>query len=106
MNCAAFSDSKHSYLVAGQESHCQLYHVESVLINEEVVENIGHESEVRHRKGKDKVIDKNRNSKKLRFIIKPTDSVQTDFQGSEPLLRVSRIHPSGKVLATGKLHKN
>ena len=27
MNCATFNDGKHTYLVAGQESHCQLYNV-------------------------------------------------------------------------------
>lgn len=27
MNSATYNDGKHSYLVAGQESHCQLYHV-------------------------------------------------------------------------------
>lgn len=103
MNCSAFSGSKHSYLVAGQESHCQLYNVESVLVTEEdVIENIGH-TELKQRKPKAKQkTDNNKNSKRLKFVIKPSDSVQTDFQGKEPLLRVSRIHPTGKILATGK----
>jgi prolactin regulatory element-binding protein len=105
MNCSAYSDNKRSYLVAGQESHCQLYNVESVLVTEEEnVETIGHNhnSEVRQRQSKAKPkTDNNRNSKRLKFVIKPADSVQTDFQGLEPLLRVSRVHPTGKILATG-----
>ncbi|XP_044266804.1 prolactin regulatory element-binding protein [Tribolium madens] len=103
MNCAAYSDNKHSYLVAGQESHCQLYNVESVLVTEEdVIENIGHNHELKQRKPKAKQkTDNNKNSKRLKFMIMPSDSVQTDFQGKEPLLRVTRIHPTGKILATG-----
>ncbi|EFA04425.1 prolactin regulatory element-binding protein [Tribolium castaneum] len=103
MNCAAFSDNKHSFLVAGQESHCQLYNVESVLVTEDdIIENISHNHELKQRKPKAKQkTDNNKNSKRLKFMIKPSDSVQTDFQGKEPLLRVTRFHPTGKILATG-----
>lgn len=103
MNCAAYSDSKHSFLVAGQESHCQLYHVDSVLVRDEEIENVGHEhnGELKQRRKSVAKTDSNRNSKKLKFVIKPSDSVQTDFQGDEPLLRISRIHPTGKIMATG-----
>ena len=34
MNCAAYSNSKHTYLAAGQESHCQLYKVQITVENE------------------------------------------------------------------------
>ncbi|KAJ3654380.1 hypothetical protein Zmor_013571 [Zophobas morio] len=105
MNCSTHCDNKHSYLVAGQESHLQLYNVGSVLVTEEdEIETIGHNhaNDVKQRKAKNKQkTDNNRNSKRLKFVIKPSDSVQTDFQGEEPLLRVSRIHPTGKILVTG-----
>ncbi|KAJ8920983.1 hypothetical protein NQ315_015778 [Exocentrus adspersus] len=105
MNCSVFSDNKHSYLVAGQESHCQLYNVNSVLVREEEeIESIGnHNSEVQQRKPKIKEkTDNNRNVKKrLKFSVTPSDSVQTDFTGPEPLSRVARISHNGKLLATG-----
>lgn len=106
MNCSSFSDNKHTYLVAGQESHCQLYNVDSILVrenDEELVENIGNENNVRQRKAKskEKLENNNKQVKKLKFVIKPGDSVQTDFVQPEPLLRVVRIHRSGKLLATG-----
>lgn len=104
MNCSAYSDSKRSFLVAGQESHCQLYSVESILVTEEdKVENVGDNHDVRERKPKAKQkTDNNKNvKKKLKFKIKPMDSVQTDSIGQEPLLRVMRIGLNGKMLATG-----
>lgn len=33
MNCASFNDGKRTYLVAGQESHCQLYNVRPKVID-------------------------------------------------------------------------
>lgn len=106
MNCSVFNNSKHCYLVAGQESHCQLYHVNSLLVTDEPkVETLdNNHTEVRDRKQKVKQkTDNNKNVKKtLKFIIKPSDSVQTDFNGPEPLCRVARINPNGKILATGK----
>lgn len=105
MNSSVFSDNKHSYLIAGQESHCQLYNVNSVLVREEVdIENIGNNhSEIRQRKPRTKEkTDNNKNiKKKLKFNITPSDSVQTDFNGPEPLSRVARINHNGKLLATG-----
>ncbi|XP_060518043.1 prolactin regulatory element-binding protein [Cylas formicarius] len=106
MNCAVFNDSKHSYLVAGQESHCQLYHVNTELITEEngMVQNIGNGNEDLHQR-KSKVKDKTDNNKnvhkKLKFVLNPSDSVQTDFNGLEPLCRVLRVHCNGKIIATG-----
>lgn len=103
MNFSTFKNGKHTFIVAGQENHCQLYSVDSVIIKEDVV-NAGSENglELRERKPKSKLkTDNNKNSKKLKFVIKPSDSVQSDFSGEEPLLRVIRIHPSGQLLATG-----
>ncbi|XP_053958495.1 prolactin regulatory element-binding protein isoform X1 [Anastrepha ludens] len=45
--------------------------------------------------------DKNANLKRIRFDIKACDSVQTDFLTSEPLQRVVRISPNGRLMATG-----
>lgn len=105
MNCAVFSNNKHCYLVAGQESHCQIYNVNSVLITDEAnVETLdNNHSNVKERKPKaKKKTDNNKNIKKtLKFVVKPSDSVQTDFNDPEPLCRVARINPSGKLLATG-----
>ncbi|XP_023013950.2 guanine nucleotide-exchange factor SEC12 [Leptinotarsa decemlineata] len=100
MYCSTFTDNKRSYVVAGQEDHCQLYHVNSELVSEEV-ENIDHNSpETRQRKPQK--TDRNKNLKKsLKFVMKPSDSIQTDFIGAEPLSRVARIHHNGKLMATG-----
>lgn len=45
--------------------------------------------------------DLNANLKRLRFDIKAADSVQTDFLTAEPLQRVVRISPNGRLMATG-----
>lgn len=104
MVSAAYSDSKRSYLLAGQENYCQQYNVQSVLVSDDTpIETIG-DNDVRQRKTKPKVkTDNNRNSKKIKFAIKPADSVKTDFNGEEPLLRVIRISRSGNIMATGLL---
>nr|CAH7738683.1 unnamed protein product [Callosobruchus chinensis] len=103
MNCSTFSDNRHTYLVAGQESHCQLYNVNSVLVKEQKVVENGLNSDLRQRKPKAKEkTDANENvQKKLKFVVTPSDSVQTDFQQPEPLCRVVRMHHNGKLLATG-----
>lgn len=105
MVSAAYSNSKHSYLVAGQESYCQLYKVKSVIVHEEEdVETIGgNDNNVRQRRNKaaSKHNNNNKTKKKLKFVIKTEDSVKTDFDGDEPLLRVIRISKSGNVMATG-----
>ncbi|CAH1109126.1 unnamed protein product [Psylliodes chrysocephalus] len=105
MNCCVFNDKKNSYLVAGQESHCQLYKVNTKLVEQVKVENIGNDIHIKQRntnlKPKEQV-DNNKNVKKeLYYTLNPMDSVQTDFNGSEPLSRVVRINYDGKVLATG-----
>lgn len=33
MNCAAYSCAKHTYFVAGQESHCQLYKINMKVVD-------------------------------------------------------------------------
>lgn len=105
MVSAAYSDSKHSYLVAGQESYCQLYKVGSVIVHEdEKIETIGGtENNVQQRRNKREIKHSNNNKgkKKLKFVIKTEDSVKTDFNGEEPLLRVIRIRKSGNLMATG-----
>lgn len=45
--------------------------------------------------------DQNANLKRIRFDIKAGDSVQTDFLTCEPLQRVVRISPNGRLMATG-----
>ncbi|XP_057651425.1 prolactin regulatory element-binding protein [Diorhabda carinulata] len=101
MNCSVYSNKKHSLLAAGRENHCQLYKVNSKLM-EEVV-SIGNDTHIRQRNAKVKeVTDDNKNVKKeLYFEVKPLDSVQTDFNGSEPLSRVVKINHDGTLLATG-----
>ncbi|CAH1183465.1 unnamed protein product [Phaedon cochleariae] len=104
MYSTAYSDNKRSYVVAGQESHCQLYNVNSMLVTEDDVENIGNNvSDSRQRKSNsNEKTDKNKNvNKRLQFVMSPGDSIQTDFDGSEPLSRVARISHNGKLLATG-----
>lgn len=57
MNSSTYSDGKHTYLVAGQESHCQLYNVNSILVtDEEIKGNNSHpiNSNARQRKPKSK----------------------------------------------------
>jgi hypothetical protein len=65
-----------------------LYNVESVLVTEEEnVETIGHNhnSEVRQRQSKAKPkTDNNRNSKRLKFVIKPATAYRRTFKGSSP----------------------
>lgn len=102
MNCSTYSNNKRSCLAAGQESYCQLYDVQSILVTEEDhIETIG-ENNVRQRKVQSKTpVDNNKNSKKLKFAIKPGDSVKTDFDGDDPLLRVVRICNVRSIMATG-----
>lgn len=102
MNCSSYSNDKCSFLVAGQESHCQLYQVKSVLIDETPVEDVSPQNDVKNRKKPTKQKrDKNENNKKLEFVISPSESIQTDFYEDEPLQRVVRISKDGKLMATG-----
>ncbi|KAJ8888674.1 hypothetical protein PR048_008166 [Dryococelus australis] len=128
MNCATRNSGRKCFLVAGQESHCQLYTVNIKVVN--VHENnipghqhltnrntkndsrkknptkLGGEGNRAVKKNKDadgktQNVDSNGNSyQKLQFEIKPNDSVQTDFSEKEPVQRVVRISHSGKLMAT------
>uniref|UniRef100_A0A1B6LG88 Uncharacterized protein n=3 Tax=Graphocephala atropunctata TaxID=36148 RepID=A0A1B6LG88_9HEMI len=125
MNCASLNTHKKIFLVAGQESHCQLYMVTSEIVSRKRNTSTSVSSEpsqkkdgtVRRRttsKSKstseepsppkpsvqhDKV-DSASSKRHLEFQIKPSDSIQTDFS-EEPLQRVVRISPSGHLMATG-----
>ncbi|XP_053982999.1 prolactin regulatory element-binding protein isoform X1 [Hylaeus anthracinus] len=119
MNCTAYTDGKRTWIAAGQESHCQLYNVNTKVVtveNGKVIKgsNDSTKDGVRHRKGSEKteetlrekieeIKDDNSNikSKKLQLKVKPADSVQTDFSEDEPLQRIVRISLNGKFMATG-----
>lgn len=118
MNCAVTTDSRRSYLVAGQESHCQLYHVNTQIVDEDTAETTAKgddatgASTLRHRRSStkpsgaesvpsDPVADANSNTKHIKFEIKSSDLIQTDFTAVDPLQRVVRISPNGKLMATG-----
>uniref|UniRef100_A0A069DYZ2 Putative prolactin regulatory element-binding protein n=1 Tax=Panstrongylus megistus TaxID=65343 RepID=A0A069DYZ2_9HEMI len=114
MNCASFYDKKNTFLVAGQESHCQLYRIAITVdkedVNTESSKSNGalEQNSLRKRKGS-KVSDicsrpdGNRNSprKCLKFKFNAQDSIQTDFSETEPIQRVVRISRCGKLMATG-----
>ncbi|XP_054742453.1 prolactin regulatory element-binding protein isoform X2 [Anastrepha obliqua] len=120
MNFAVRNDGRRSYLCAGQESHCQLYFVNPRIVYEGQDEATATGTEEKRQKvagpqgsgvqdlpnghamgASKKDADKNANLKRIRFDIKACDSVQTDFLTSEPLQRVVRISPNGRLMATG-----
>ncbi|KZC15214.1 PREDICTED: prolactin regulatory element-binding protein [Dufourea novaeangliae] len=121
MNCNAHTDGKRTWIVAGQESHCQLYNVNTKVVtveNGEVIKGPDKDGKegLRRRKSIDKIEEiktsnarieeiKDDNSnikrKKLQLIVKPADSVQTDFSEEEPLQRIVRVSLNGKFMATG-----
>lgn len=121
MNCASHKSGNKTWIVAGQESHCQLYNVNPKVVTSENGELIKgstattHKDGLRHRKNSERVEDsqsqkekveeiKDNNSnvknKKLQLVLEPTGSVQTTF-GDEPLQRVVRVSIQGKIMATG-----
>lgn len=127
MNCATKNDDKRTLLVAGQESHCQMYLVNPIISSSDG-EYAGGKTEtldgLRKRKNvsyqpqangqatgaspqpqtadpKKSDDDKDRARKVIRFEIKTSDSIQTDFTEAEPLQRVVRISPNGRLMATG-----
>jgi len=121
MNCAIRPDERRSLLVAGQESHCQMYLVNSkVVCDSEFTKSFTKDDErtVRHRKHSsnsngatgsrvEDIPNGDANpTKRIMFEIKPGDSIQTDFALPEPLQRVVRISPNGKIMATGGLDGN
>ncbi|XP_058447848.1 prolactin regulatory element-binding protein [Malaya genurostris] len=121
MNCAIRNDEKRTLLLAGQESHCQMYLVNPIISSSdgEIVggksdsadglrkrKNVSYQSQSNGQVGsqtnnKNQNNEKDRLRKQIRFEIKTGDSVQTDFTESEPLQRVVRISPNGRIMATG-----
>ncbi|XP_039278992.1 prolactin regulatory element-binding protein [Nilaparvata lugens] len=121
MNCACHSTSKRMYLVAGQESHCQLYNVNVDIVEDDDSRNVSPEDEannssVRRRRtlsksengnsksnhSKSNKVDSSKDiQRRLRFNLKPDESVQSDFSKEEPLQRVVRISLDGNLMATG-----
>lgn len=103
MNCASHNNGKKTWIVAGQESHCQLYNVNSKVVTSENGELIKgsvaaatvNKDGLRHRRNSEKVEeaqshqkdrieeikDDNSNvkSKKLQLVLKSADSIQTAF---------------------------
>lgn len=127
MNCAVRSNGHHSYLVAGQESHCQLYHVNVRIVKEAdndietlrpLLSNSNRrdgapEENVRHRRegrrtsalnntsARNSIGDANQNEQsEMQFEIRAGDLTQTDFSVQDPLQRVVRISPDCKLMAT------
>ncbi|GAB1862156.1 Prolactin regulatory element-binding protein [Camponotus japonicus] len=115
MNCASYRSKNKTWIVAGQESHCQLYNSKLISENEEFIKGPTAHN-LRHRKNSEKVKEsqlqqekieeiKNNNfnvkSKKLQLVLEPADSIQTTFGNSEPLQRVVRVSPCGSIMATG-----
>lgn len=96
MNSTTYNSDKRIWIAAGQESHCQLYNVSSKVVtakNGEAVKGANGNSKdgLRQRKVEnpsvteeriEDVKDDNSNikNKKLQLIVKPADSVQTDFR--------------------------
>lgn len=116
MNCAIRPDERRTLLVAGQENHCQMYLVNARVVSEDGTMNNGEKDNkenegVRHRKrdekssGVQKILNGEAISanKRVIFDVKAGDSIQTDFAKPEPLQRVVRISPSGKMMTTGGL---
>ncbi|XP_035904971.1 prolactin regulatory element-binding protein [Anopheles stephensi] len=133
MNCAVKNDEKRTLLMAGQESHCQMYLVNTIIDSGDYnptspVSNKSDPEGMRKRRSisQQRPIPVNANAppastvpggdpkktdeeklapsapkKQIRFEIKTADSVQTDFTEAEPLQRVVRISPNGRLMATG-----
>ncbi|XP_050077737.1 prolactin regulatory element-binding protein [Anopheles maculipalpis] len=131
MNCAVKNDEKRTLLMAGQESHCQMYLVNTIIDAGDYnpttpISNKTDQEGVRKRRsisqqrplpvnaptattttgGDSKKTDDGKPApsaprKQIRFEIKTADSVQTDFTEAEPLQRVVRISANGRLMATG-----
>jgi prolactin regulatory element-binding protein len=106
MNCALKNLERKSYLVVGQESHSQLYIINYKVGSEGEFESEkkDHHDNLRQRRGSQKKTEPNGKipqPKRLYFEIKTGDSVQTDFTEKEPLQRIVRVSPNGKLMATG-----
>lgn len=115
MNMSMRNIDRKSLLVVGQESHSQMFVINSKvgqLPPKETVNRRESSADVRQRKRTESVSQETTNAnnntadpkmKRIYFDIKAADSVQTDFMQPEPLQRVVRISPNGKFMATGGL---
>ncbi|KAF6214252.1 hypothetical protein GE061_008992 [Apolygus lucorum] len=122
MNCAAYSNSKYTYLAAGQESHCQLYKVQITVEKESTDKDADNKapngvtdcSGLRNRKKESKPSKDfggtGNENKVLKFNFLAADSIQTDFgkaqskddkTDAEAMQRVVRISRCGKIMACG-----
>uniref|UniRef100_A0A182NAV9 Uncharacterized protein n=1 Tax=Anopheles dirus TaxID=7168 RepID=A0A182NAV9_9DIPT len=132
MNCAVKNDEKRTLLMAGQESHCQMYLVNTIIDSGDYSapspnsssrpesdgmrkrRSISQQrppttaapaatlaSNVDPKKSDEGVPPPAGQRKQIRFEIKTADSIQTDFTEAEPLQRVVRISPNGRLMATG-----
>lgn len=121
MNMSMKIMDKKTVLVAGQESHSQMFIVTSkvgqIPPKETATTTNRREStaEVRQRRRTESTSQdtvktppistdfSGKQMKRVYFDIKPGDSIQTDFFEREPLQRVVRISMNGKFMATGGL---
>ncbi|XP_070492157.1 guanine nucleotide-exchange factor SEC12 [Chironomus tepperi] len=121
MNMSMKIMDKKTVLVAGQESHSQMFivtpKVGQIPPKENATTTNRRESsaEVRQRRRTESTSQdtpktsststdsSGKQMKRVYFEIKPGDSIQTDFFEREPLQRVVRISMNGKFMATGGL---
>ncbi|XP_035777601.1 prolactin regulatory element-binding protein-like [Anopheles albimanus] len=127
MNCAVKTDEKRTLLMAGQESHCQMYLVNtSIDYGDQTgsspatgkpdlsAEGLRKRRSISQQRSNQQSTEEGEKAgkkvsteetgvprKQIRFDIKTADSVQTDFTESEALQRVVRISPNGRFMATG-----
>lgn len=85
MNCAVHSIENRTYLVSGQESHCQLYKVEMAVFEKNIKKEVYENSILKNRKEEKKKNEDFSKSfkslpKVLTFKIRPLESIQTDFR--------------------------
>lgn len=127
MNSAVYNDGKRTLLVAGQEGHCQLYHIR-MTVESEKRNSVSDGNKTKHEDGQPRQRKKRNSStsensnkasensheektqsngtskaqKRLNFQIKPGDSIQTDFSSvEEPFQKVVRISRNGEIMVTG-----
>ena len=99
MNSAAYNNGKRIWFAVGQESHCQLYNIQTKVIsleNGEILNknSLANNDGLRKRRKSEKTNEnfhnrepvedikgenKSTKHKKLQFVIQPADSIQTDF---------------------------
>lgn len=123
MNLAVRNGCNKSLLLVGQESHCQLYHINPKVIDEEkdgndnntnsrrfsnsTTEHNGLRKRIPSTSGFEEIprtngtTNKKHKQKIIKFDIKASDSVRTDFLPTEPLQRVVKISLDGKLMVTG-----